>query len=115
MLETYFFIECPGWHDEDGVFTYKVLHGEKLLQHGQDATLSPLLLPPGPAQDNYTYNLTVRIFDKYNSFSEETLLVTVSSVFYWSFIVRKKDGIKKRPRQLFCSLEYLFKIVDVHF
>lgn len=80
MLETYFNINCPGWHDEDGVFIYKVLHGESLIQHSQDGTLSPSLLPRGLAQNNYTYNLTVQIFDKYNSFSEETLLVTVSSV-----------------------------------
>lgn len=78
VLETYFNIKCPGWHDEDGVFIYKVLHGENLIQHGQEATLVPSLLPQGLAQNNYTYNLTVQIFDKYNSFSEETLSVTVS-------------------------------------
>ncbi|XP_078355934.1 polycystin-1-like, partial [Oculina patagonica] len=77
VLETYFNIKCPGWHDEDGVFIYKVLHGENLIQHGQEATLVPSLLPQGLAQNNYTYNLTVQIFDKYNSFSEETLSVTV--------------------------------------
>lgn len=81
VLETHFNIKCPGWHDEDGVFSYKVLHGENLLQHGQDVTLSPSLLPQGPAENNYTYNLTVEIFDKYNSYSEEKLLVTVSSAF----------------------------------
>lgn len=83
VLETHFRIECPGWHDEDGPLIYKVLRGEKLLQHGQDPKLSPSLLPLGPHQNSYTYNLTVKIFDKYNSFSEGTLLVTVSAVF-WS-------------------------------
>ena len=78
MLKTKFRIECSGWHDEDGSLIYKVLLGEKLLQRGQDANLPPSILPLGPHQSNYTYNLTVKVFDKYNSFSEETLLVTVS-------------------------------------
>lgn len=77
VLETYFKIECSGWHDEDGPLIYKVLLGESLLRLGQDPKLPPSLLPQGPHQNNYTYNLTVKVFDKYNSFSEETLLVTV--------------------------------------
>lgn len=80
MLETRFRIECSGWYDEDGPLLYKVLRGETLIQHGQDPKLSPSLLPLGLNQNNYTYNLTVKVFDKYNSFSEETLLVTVSAV-----------------------------------
>lgn len=80
MLETQFKIECSGWHDEDGALIYKVLLGETLLQHGQDPKLPPSLLPLGPHQNDYAYNLTVKVFDNYNSFSEETLLVTVSVV-----------------------------------
>lgn len=77
VLETYFHIKCRGWQDEDGPVMYKVFHGRKLLQHGKEAFLSPSLLPLGPRQNNYTYYLTVRIFDKFNSFSEEMLSVTV--------------------------------------
>ena len=77
VLETYFKIECSGWHDEDSALMYKVLLGESLLRHGQDPKLPPSLLPQSPRQNNNTYNLTVKVFDKYNSFSEETLLVTV--------------------------------------
>ena len=80
VLKTKFRIECSGWHDKDGPLIYKVLLGETLLLHGQDAKLPPSILPLGPHQNNYTYNLTVKVFDKYNSFSEETLLVTVSVV-----------------------------------
>ena len=80
VLETQFRIECSGWHDEDGTLIYKVLQEETLRQHGQDPVLPPSVLPLGPYQNNYTYNLTVKVFDKYNSFSEETLLVTVSNV-----------------------------------
>ena len=81
VLKTHFRIECSGWHDEDGPLIYKVLRGEKLLQHGQDPKLSPSLLPLGPHQNNYTYHLTVKVFDKYNSFGQVTLLVMVSVVF----------------------------------
>lgn len=83
VLETHFRIECSGSHDEDGPLIYKVLLGESLLQHGQDPKLPTSLLPQGPHQNNYTYNLTVKVFDKYNSFSEETMLVTVR-VVVWS-------------------------------
>lgn len=82
VLETFFYIECPGWKDEDGPLVYKIFRGKKLLQHGKDAILSPSLLPLGPPQNNYSYNLTVKIFDQYNSFSAETLLVTVSGLLF---------------------------------
>ena len=87
VLETYFNIQCPGWQDEDGVTSYKVFNGKNLIQHGQGPTLAPTLLPLGPHQNNYTYKLTVEIFDNYNSFSVESLTVTVSTIFlFYQFL-----------------------------
>ena len=44
-----------------------------------DPFLSPTLLPLGEPEKNYTYTLTVRIVDKYGSYSEDSIFVTVSN------------------------------------
>ena len=77
VLQTFFQIKCPGWNDEDGHVAYKVYRGERLLQHGNQPVLTPLLLPLGSPEKNYAYELTVKIFDKYGSFSTEVLSVKV--------------------------------------
>ena len=78
MLKTFFYIECEGWRDEDGYVRYQVYHGYQLLLHYNEPTLSPILLPMGDPLNNYTYTLTVRIVDKYHSFGEEEVTVSVS-------------------------------------
>ena len=82
MLKTFFYIECEGWRDEDGYVRYQVYHGYELLLHYNEPTLSPLLLPMGNPLNNYTYTLTVRIVDKYQSFGEEEVTVSVSRFLY---------------------------------
>lgn len=61
----------------DGPIVYKVFRGRTLLHHGKEASLPPMLLTTGPRQNNYTYYLTVNIFDKFHSHSATVLSVTV--------------------------------------
>lgn len=77
VLTTYFHIKCEGWKDMDGPIVYKVFRGRTLLHHGKEASLPPMLLTTGPPQNNYTYYLTVNIFDKFHSHSATVLSVTV--------------------------------------
>ena len=80
MLETFFQIECPGWEDEDGYISYKVYRSNKLLQHWNEPVLPPMLLPLGRPEKDYTYTVTVKVFDKHGSFSQDLLTVRVSII-----------------------------------
>lgn len=77
-MKTFFQMKCPGWQGADGYIIYKVYHLGRLLQHGNEPILSPMLLPLGNPDKNYTDELTVKICDKHGSCSEEMLTVKVS-------------------------------------
>ena len=104
MLKTFFYIECEGWRDEDGYVRYQVYHGYELLLHYNEPTLSPILLPMGDPLNNYTYTLTVRIVDKYHSFSEEEVTVSVSRYLY---TVNMVSVLHKKKKKLEYKVEKL--------
>ena len=81
-LKTLFGIKCGGWKDDDdGPISFKVYNGKHVLQHSIASILPPTYLPSGDPQKNHTYTLTVRIVDKYGSFSEAFLVVRVSEYY----------------------------------
>ena len=81
VLQTFFHVECSGWQDEDGYVSYKVYRENQLLQHGDEPVMSPTLLPLGDPLKNHTYQLTVKIVDRYGSYSKAMIAVTVRRVY----------------------------------
>lgn len=95
-LKTLFNIKCSGWKDKDSPISFKVYIGKHVVQHSVVPILPPTYLPPGDPKKNHTYKLTVRIADKYGSFSEAFLVVRVSDHYV--------DGIRRGVSRIWLDL-----------